>query len=407
MAAFEYIALDNTGRQKRGALEADSERQVRQSLRDQGLVPLSVEATSGARATDGSRSVFSGFGRGMSALDLALITRQLATLVRAALPLEEALRAVAQQSEKRSVRNIMMGVRARVLEGHSMASGMAEYPQAFPELYRATVSAGEQSGFLDRVLENLATYTERRQQSRQNVQMALVYPIILLVVALAIVTGLMLYVVPDIVKVFEDSSQELPFLTTFMIATSEFLQRWILVVIAAVVLVVIALRWLYAQPVLRRRWDRWILGVPLIGRISRGSNAAQFAGTLSVLTSSGVPLVDAMRIASQVLSNLWLRDRIADATQRVSEGESLARALDGPARLPPMMLHMIASGEASGELDTMLERVATYQQDELERLVTALVKLFEPLMVLTMAGVVLVIVLAILLPIINLNQLVV
>ncbi len=405
MAAYEYLALDEAGRQQRGAFEADSDRQVRQALRERGLVPLSVEVTSVSEARD-RRGLLGRLSGRMSALDLALVTRQLATLVRAALPVEQALRAVAAQSDKRAVRNIILGVRARVLEGHSLAAGMADYPRAFPGMYRATIAAGEQSGFLDRVLENLADYTERRQQARQNVQMALVYPIILMCVALAIVTGLMLYVVPDIVKVFEDTRQELPLLTRGMIATSAFLQDWLAAVLLAIAAAVVAARMLYADPGFRRRWDRWLLSVPVAGRISRGSNAAQFAGTLAVLTSSGVPLVDAMRIASQVLTNLWLREHLTQATRRVSEGSALAAALEGPARLPPMMLHMIASGEASGKLDTMLERVAAYQQDELERLVTTLVKLFEPTMVLIMAGVVLTIVLAILLPIINLNQMV-
>lgn len=405
MAAYEYLALDHIGHQKRGALEADSERQVRQALRERGLVPLSVEIA--AEAEERARGNLLGRLSGrMSALDLALVTRQLATLVRAALPVEEALRAVAAQTEKRAVRNIVLGVRAKVLEGHSLAAGMADYPRAFPDLYRATIAAGEQSGFLDRVLENLASYTERRQQSRQNVQMALVYPIILACVALAIVTGLMLYVVPDIVKVFEDAHQELPLLTKAMIATSAFLQDWLAVLLLAIAAAFVAGRMLYAEPRFRRRFDRWILGVPIVGRISRGANAAQFAGTLAVLTSSGVPLVDALHIAAKVLTNVTLREHLSAATQRVSEGTSLATALEGPARLPPMMLHMIASGEASGQLDTMLGRIATYQQDELERLVTALVKLFEPAMVLVMAGVVLTIVLAILLPIINLNQMV-
>lgn len=405
MAAFEYTALDPAGKQKKGILEADSGRQIRQLLRDQGLVPLSVDTTTGSRRSEGAARPRR-WRRRMSALDQALFTRQLATLIGASLPIEEALRAAAQQSEKRHVGALIMGIRSRVLEGHSLASGMAEYPGAFNNLYCSTVRAGEQSGHLDKVLGNLADYTERRFDAQRNVQMALLYPIVLFFMALLIVGGLLVYVVPDIVRTFENTGRDLPWLTTALIATSEFVRGYIVLIVLAVAAVVFAVRWFLRQPDIRLRWDRRKLDLPMAKRITRTSNASRYASTLAILTRSGVPLVEAMNIAADVVSNEWLKRRLSEATQRVSEGTSLRASLESAGYFPAMMLHMVASGEASGELDSMLARVAEYQQEELERVVTTLVRLFEPLMLVFMGGVVMVIVLAILLPIINMNQLV-
>jgi len=405
MAAYEYVALDPAGRQKKGVLEADSLRQIRQMLRDQGLVPLSVDTAAerhGTTRTDRFR-----WRRGMSALDLALFTRQMSTLLAASLPIEEALRAVAQQTEKRHVSSMVMGIRSRVLEGHSLASGLAEFPNAFSDLYRATVMAGEQSGHLDSVLENLAAYTERRYDSARNVEMALAYPVVLLVLAFTIVGALLVYVVPDIVHVFEGTGQKLPFLTAALIGLSEFVRgyAWLLLLGAAGLALLI--RWLFQQPDFRLQWDRRKFDVPIVRRVTRANNSSRYASTLSILTLSGVPLVEAMGIAADVVGNRWLKQQLADATRRVSEGSSLRVALEGAGHFPPMMLHMVASGESSGELDRMLAKVAEYQQQELERLVTTIVRLFEPAMLVLMGGLVMMIVMAILLPILSMNQLVV
>ena len=405
MAAFEYVALDARGRQKKGVREGDSGRQVRQALRDEGLTPLAVDQTSERKA---ARSGFEfSWSRPMSALDLALYTRQMSTLIAAGLPIEEALSAVAQQTEKRRVSAMIMTVRARVLEGHSFAAALGEYPSTFPDMYRSTVGAGEQSGHLDAVLDNLADYTEASFESRRDVEMALFYPVLLLMFALVIVGALLIYVVPDIVGVFDDMGEELPFLTRLMIGTSEFLRSYIWLLAIGVAGLVFAIRWLLAQPDLRLSWDRRKLAMPLVGRISRGGNASRYASTLSILTSSGVPLVDAMNIAGEVVTNQWLKRRLKDAVQRVSEGASLRAALESAGYFPPMFLHMIASGESSGALDTMLSKVAQYQQQELTRLVTTLVRAFEPIMMLVMGVMVIMIVLAILLPILSMNQLVV
>ena len=402
MAAFEFVALDARGRRKRGVREGDSRRQVRQVLREEGLTPLSVDQT--VERTRGGLQ-FS-FGRGMSLLELALFTRQMATLVAAGLPIEEALNAMAQQTEKRRVGAMIMAVRGRVREGYPLATALGEFPSTFPDMYRSTVAAGEQSGFLEVVLENLADYIEGRFESRRNVEMALFYPVLLLVFALVIVGALLIYVVPDIVRVFDDTGEDLPWLTQVMITVSQFLQDWLWLVALAGAAGVLAVRRLLAQPAVRAAWDQRKLGMPIVRRIVRGGNASRYASTLSILTSSGIPLVDAMRIAGEVVTNHWLKGRLDEATARVSEGTSLRAALEGAGHFPPMFLHMIASGEASGELDTMLRKVAQYQQQELERLVTTLVRLFEPMMMLVMGVLVIIVVLAILLPILSMNQLV-
>ncbi|CDZ95331.1 GspF family T2SS innner membrane protein variant XcpS [Pseudomonas saudiphocaensis] len=403
MAAFEYVALDPRGRQQKGLIEADSPRQARQLLRDKQWSPLEVKQ---ARSREDSGTGGFSFGRGLSARDLALVTRQLATLVQAALPIEEALRATAAQASSQRIKSMLLAVRARVMEGHSLAAALREYPSAFPELYRATVAAGEHAGHLGLVLDQLADYTDQRQQSRQKIQLALLYPVILLVASLAIVVLLLGYVVPDVVKVFVNTGQELPGLTVGLIATSEAVQRWGWLMLLGIVVAGVGMRLALRDENLKRRWHAFILRIPLVGRLTRATNTARFASTLAILTRSGVPLVDALGIAAAVIGNLRIRERVVEAAQRVREGGSLTRALDATGEFPPMMLHMIASGEKSGELDQMLSRTARNQENDLAAQISLLVGLFEPFMLVFMGAVVLVIVLAILLPILSLNQLV-
>lgn len=404
MAAFEYIALDARGRQQKGVLEADSARQVRQLLRERQLAPLEVKATrTREQAVGGQRF---GFNRGLSARDLALVTRQLATLVQAALPIEEALRAAAAQSTSSRIQSMLLAVRAKVLEGHSLAGSLREFPAAFPELYRATVSAGEHAGHLGPVLEQLADYTEQRQQSRQKIQLALLYPVILMCASLGIVGFLLGFVVPDVVRVFIDSGQTLPLLTRGLIALSDLVKHWgwlaILLLVAGITATRLALR----QEAARQRWHGILLRVPLVGRLVRATDTARFASTLAILTRSGVPLVEALGIAAEVIANRVIRAEVVLAAQKVREGGSLTRALEQTGQFPPMMLHMVASGERSGELDQMLARTARNQESDLAAQIALLVGLFEPFMLVFMGAVVLVIVLAILLPILSLNQLV-
>jgi general secretion pathway protein F len=404
MAAFEYVALDASGRQQKGVLEADSARQVRQLLRDRQLAPLEVKATRTREQNAGGMGF--GFGKGLSARDLALVTRQLATLVQAALPIEESLGAAAAQATHPRIQSMLLAVRAKVLEGHTLADALKEFPSAFPDLFRATVAAGEHAGHLGPVLEQLADYTEQRQQSRQKIQLALLYPVILMFTSLIIVGFLLGYVVPDVVRVFIDSGQTLPLLTRVLIGLSDFVQRWGVLLVLGLVGGVLGLRVLLRDEGRKRRWHGLLLRLPLIGSMTRATDTARFASTLAILTRSGVPLVEALAISAEVISNRVIRDEVAVAAQKVREGGSLTRALDASGQFPPMMLHMIASGERSGELDQMLARTARNQENDLGAQISMMVGLFEPFMLVFMGVVVLVIVLAILMPILSLNQLV-
>lgn len=407
MGAFEYTAVDKGGRQQKGVLEGDTARQVRQLLRERGMLPMSVNEVveRERRSATGARPAFS-LRRGMSAADLALVTRQIATLLRSGMPLEETLLAVGQQAEKPRLKSILLGVRSRVMEGHTLASGLGDFPQAFPEIYRATVAAGEQSGHLDPVLERLADYTEGRQALRQRISHALIYPIVLVVLAFAIVGALLVYVVPKVVGVFENTGQALPTLTRALIASSDFLRDYGLVLFVLLGIGLFVFTRLLRQLPFRRRWHRFLLRVPLVGTLTRGVNTARFTRTLSILAGSGVPVLEALRISGDVVTNVPMREAVVEAAVRVREGAPLGRSLAASRLFPPMTMHLISSGEASGELESMLERAAANQEREVDGLVGALLSILEPALILVMGAVVLAIVIAILLPIFQLNQLV-
>jgi general secretion pathway protein F len=403
VGAFEYTALDGAGRERRGVLEGDTARQVRQLLRERQLLPVSV-AEVAQREAKRQRS-FS-LARRVSPADLSLFTRQLATLVHAGLPLEESLLAVSQQTEKPRIQSIIIGVRSRVMEGHTLADGFSEFPRVFPEIYRATVAAGEQSGHLDMVLERLADYTESREVIRQKVLGALLYPIVLTVMCFMIVTGLLVYVVPKVVAVFETQQAQLPFITRALIGTSDFFRDYgiwlVLGMIAAAVLIV---RWL-RDPAALRAYHRLQLRLPLAGRLTRGFNTARFTRTLSILSASSVPVLEALRIAGEVVTNLPMRDAVVQAAQRVREGAPIGRSLAASRLFPPMTIHLISSGESSGELEGMLERAAQSQERELDGLLAALVGLLGPLLIVLMGVFVMGIVFAMLLPIFEMNSLI-
>jgi general secretion pathway protein F len=405
MGAFEYTALDAGGRERKGVLEGDTPRQVRQLLRERQLLPVTVTEVAQKEAAEQKKTRFS-FGKRVSASDLSLITRQLATLVRAGLPLEESLLAVSQQTEKPRIQSIVIGVRARVMEGHTLADGLAEFPRVFPEIYRATVSAGEQSGHLDTILERLADYTENREVIRQKILGAMLYPIVLTIMCFGIVSGLLVYVVPKVVDVFESSKAQLPFITQVLIATSEFFQNYLLYLIVLLVGAFFGFRAWLRNPDNRRKFHRLLLRLPLIGKLTRGFNTARFTRTLSILAGSSVPVLDALRIASEVVTNLPMRDAVTEASQRVREGAAIGRSLGQSKLFPPMTIHLISSGESSGELESMLERAAMNQERELDGLLNALVGLLGPLLIVTMGLFVMGIVFAMLLPIFELNQLI-
>lgn len=403
MGAFEYTALDTAGKETKGLLEGDTAKGVRQMLRDQGLLPLSIsEVATRERSSGVSLNV----RRGISAMDLALLTRQLATLVRSGLPLEEALQAVSEQSEKPRIKSMLLGVRARVMEGHTLADGLNDFPHVFPEIYRATVAAGEQSGYLDGVLERLADYTESRQALQQRVSHALVYPIILIVMAFGIVTLLLAYVVPKVTGVYDNIGQELPGLTKALISLSDFMRDNGLVLIGFVIALVFALRALLKQPGPRKRWHQMLLAMPLVGRLVRGFNTARFTRTLNILAGSGVPVLEALRISGAVVTNIPMREAVEDTARRVREGAPIGKSLATSKLFPPMTIHLISSGESSGELTAMLERSASYQEREMDSLIATLLGILEPAMILLMGLLVLLIVLALLLPIFNLNDLI-
>jgi general secretion pathway protein F len=403
MGAFQYVAVDAAGKEHSGVLEGDTAKHVRQLLRERKLLPVQVGEVEAEEQR--VKKPLLPFTRGIGTLDLALLTRQLATLVRAALPLDEALQAVSEQTDKARLKSIMLGVRAKVVEGHPMAAGLEDFPRAFPAVYRATVAAGEQAGQLDSVLERLAEYTESRHGLRQKISQALIYPIVLTVLALAIVVFMLVAIVPKVVAVFENTGQELPILTKALIALSGFLTTWWWVVLALVIASVLGARQILRDPGARRRLHVMLLRLPVVSRVVRGLNTARFTRTLSILTSSGVPALEALQISAAVVTNLPMREAVERASVHVREGAPIGRSLSESQLFPPMSIHLISSGEASGKLDEMLERAAIHQESEMDSLLAMMLNVLQPALIVLMGLMVLAIVMAILLPIFQLNQL--
>ena len=404
MSAFEYLALDKKGREKTGIVEGDSARLVRQQLREKDLVPITVTEVKKQTSNEKNHSLV--LNQRINTTELALMTRQLATLIRSGIPLDEATATIARQSIKPKIKKLLLGVRSKILEGHTLADGLRDYPHIFTEMYCATVAAGEQSGHLDVVLERLADYTEQRQQMQQRLKLALIYPVILTVMSILVVSGLLTYVVPEVVKVFSDTGQQLPFLTIALIAVSDFMQNWFIYMLLAMILAFAIFKKFLKQPAFKKRYHQFLLKLPVLGSLVLGGNSAQFSRTLSILAASGVPVLEAMRIAVKVMDNVPMREAVESASQQVSEGESLSSTLENSGYFNPMLINLIASGEATGQLEQMLERAAENQERELETTMAMLMGLLEPLLIVLMGGVVLIIVLAILLPVLDLNQLV-
>ena len=382
MAAYDYIALDTAGREKKGVLEADTARLARSLLRSQNLTPLEVSESSAKAKLSKSGSSSASFRGSISTSELSLITRQIATLTASGTPIEEALTAVSQHTEKQKIKSLILSVRAKVLEGHSLAAAMRDYPKVFPEIYQATVSAGEQSGHLDAVLERLAEYLENRQSTQATVKKALIYPSMLVIASVGIVAFLLGYVVPQVVQVFDSMNQELPWLTKTMLALSALVREWGLIIALSLVVAYILFSRAMNNENFKYKVHSFQLRLPVIGRLIRGFNASQFARTLSILAASGVPVLQALDIASQVISNRPMRAAVNTAASQVREGATLSGSLEKTGYFPPMMLHLLASGEASGQLDSMLEKAATHQEREVDSLISLFLGLFEPIVIL-------------------------
>ncbi len=400
MEAFRYEALDAAGRAVSGLVQADTARQARAQLRTLGLHPTAIDQVN---ARERARQTWS---RGISASELSLVTRQMATLLASGLTMEQSLGALVEEAASAMTREVLAGVKTEITAGLSLGAAMGVYERSFPDFYRALVLGGEESGALPTVLLHLADYLDSRQELQQKVTLALLYPMLVTLVAVSIVTGLLVFVVPQIVQVFQQSRQNLPFLTKALIALSDFLRlAWPYLVIVAVV-ASIGARQALRRSAPRRRWDALLLWAPWLGTLIRGVNTARFASTLAILLGGGVPLLSALTSCARVMTSSVMREAVETAISKVREGESLARALGATRVFPPLTIHLVASGELSGKLEQMLQRVAQLETQALNRRLAVFLTVLEPVMILVMGGVVLMIVLAILLPIIEINQLV-
>lgn len=405
MPAFRYEAVDTAGATKKGVVNADSARAARADLRNQGLVPIAVDAIA-AQLDDAGHARVRAFGDHLSTTELALFTRQLASLLEASLPLEQAFSALLEQAERTYVRDLIASIRSEVMGGASLSDALSRHPRDFADIYRALVSSGEQIGQLSRVLSRLADYIERRNSLVQKVKLAFTYPAIVTVVAFAIVIFLLTYVVPQIVSVFANTKQKLPFLTVMMLAISDFVRNYGWIVAIVVVGLFFAWRAALKDSAVKLRWHTWLLNAPLYGKFERSLNTARFASTLAITTGSGVPILRALQTSRDTLSNVAMRQQVEEAANSVREGVGLARALSAHKHFPPMLIHMIRAGEVTGELPAMLDRAANAQEQDLERRAMTIAGLLEPALILAMGVVVLLIVLAVLMPIIEINQLV-
>lgn len=409
MPAFSYLAVDPTGREKKGVMEADSERQIRQQLRAMDLFPVEINLVKekNAAVKSGYHQLFKSRLRQtkIKMSDLSLLTRQFASLLSAGLPIEEALLGVAEQSERSEVKRVLMGVRSRLLEGHSLAQAMDAFPGVFPQLYRATVRAGEKSGELDRVLNRLADYVEKQYRIQQKIRHALVYPTMLIIVSISIVIFLLVYIVPKIVDVFSESAQSLPFATVLLLELSHFFKTFGIFLLLLLVAAILGFRRLLTNETFRRRFHRFLIRLPVMGKLLKMVNSARFSRTFGILFAASVPVLDAMQAASDVIALLPMKEAVNQAVLKVGEGTNIHYALKQTGFFTPISLNLIAVGESTGRLEEMLERSADQQDTDVTLFIESALTLFEPLMILVMGGMVLFIVLAVLLPIFNLDVL--
>ena len=411
MAVFNYIAVTEKGKTRRGILEGDSSGQISELLKARGLTPLEITlAQEKISATlshkkNKSNSRFTRHRR-VPVAHLAIITYQFATLLAASMPVEAALASIGTEVENPTLNRVLFGVRSKVLEGHTLAKGMRDYPQVFPKLYIASVAVGEKTGQLDRVLNRLADYYEKQRQVQEKVFTAMIYPALLTLVASAIVIFLLTYVIPQVANVFIQTGQALPGVTLFMLAVSSFLQNYGLYLLLIIIIAAIAFRYTMRSTPMRFRFHRFLLRLPVIGATLIAVNAARFSRTFGILFAAGVPALDAMTSANSIVTLLPMQEAIAAGIVKVSEGRSIHQSLQQTGYFSSLSNQLIASGEASGELELMLEKAAAFQEQNTAHKLNTALALFEPILILTMGCVVLFIVLAVLLPIFQMNQLI-
>ncbi|MDY0136846.1 MAG: type II secretion system inner membrane protein GspF [Thiomicrospira sp.] len=403
MAVFEYQALNTQGKSQKGLLDADSERQARQLLREQGLTPLALQPLDKPRrGAQANQQAW--LKRRLSVAQLSLITRQLATLLEAGMPLTQALNSIAKQADSRSAERFTTALASRVSEGHSLAMALSQSPYTVAQDYIATIHAGEESGHLEAVLSRLADTIEQQERLSAKIKSALIYPMLMVVVALAIVFFLMLYVVPKVVSVFDNMSQALPPLTQGLLSVSGFFQQYAGVLFVALLVALVLFKWALREARWRRRWHRLLLALPLLNRFLVHSEVARWSRTLGVLIASGVPARSALHISAQVVSLLPLRDQVEAVENAVRRGESLSQAMQQTGVFPPLLLNLVQTGEHSGRLDQMLLKAALHYEHRIEAGSATLVSVIEPILIIVMGAVVLTIVLAIMLPIFAMNQ---
>lgn len=403
MAVFHYVSVDSSGRSKKGVLEGDSPVQIRQHLREMGLTPIEIKPAGEKKFLSKGVSFFSR-KESVSASALSLLTYQFGTLLSAGLPVEGALLNMAEQMEKTPLKTVLLNVRARVLEGHSLAYGMDEYPHIFPKLYRATIAAGEKSGQLDNIINRLSIYLESQSTIKQKVQQALIYPILLTIVSISIVIFLLTYAMPRIVSVFQETGQALPDLTRMLLAFSSGLRSYGLYILFLIIIIVIGFRHMLKRRHFQYSVHEFLLRVPILNNTLKIVNAARFARTFGILFAAGVPVIEAMHAANSIITLLPMHDAVEKGIISVGEGMSIHKALQQTGYFSLLTTQLIASGETSGKLEVMLEKTAAYQEQNVVRWISTALSLFEPFMILLMGVIVLFIVLAILLPIFELNQ---
>ena len=403
MTAFSYLALDKKGKKLKGVAEADNAKQVRQQLRDKQLIPLEVSDITDASSHQKNKKRFRK-NKKIAVADLTLMTRQMSTLLAAGIPIDEMLAAVADQTEKHHVQSIILGVRAKVLEGYSLGAALDAFPSAFPSLYRTTVLSGEKSGKLDYILLQLAEYTEQQHKLRQKIIQALLYPSLMTFVSINVVIFLLIYVVPKIVNVFSETQQMLPVATEILLSLSSFLLHngWYILVVF-----IIAAFFFYKGLKIekfRLQYDAFVLKLPVIGKTVKTINEARFGRTFGILTAASVPVLEAMKASALLISPLPMKYAVKEAINKVREGASIHYALKQTGYFAPMFVHLVASGESSGKLENMLQRAAVTQEDDVAAVIQNVLTLFEPILILVMGAVVLFIVLAIMLPIFAMDQ---